>query len=59
MNNEFGNNMNETQYEDMRQQLNTLKKKLGAQEIINDHLIRRTMRNQVNSISRFISLFHW
>ena len=52
MNNEFDNKMNETQYEDMRQQLNTLKKKLGAQEIINDHLIRRTMRNQVNSISR-------
>ena len=51
MNNEFGNNMNETQYEDMRHQLNTLKKKLGAQEIINDHLIRRSMRNQVNSIS--------
>ena len=28
MNNNFENNLNETQFEDMRQQLNTLKKKL-------------------------------
>ena len=45
MNNEFENNMNETQFEDMRQQLNTLKKKLDEQEIVNDHLMRRSMRN--------------
>ena len=31
MNNNFENNMNETQFEDMRQQLSTLKKKLGEQ----------------------------
>ena len=29
MNNEIENNMHEPQFEDMRQQLNTLKKKLG------------------------------
>ena len=52
MNNNFENNLNETQFEDMRQQLNTLKKKLGEQEIVNDRLMRRSMRNQVNSITR-------
>ena len=52
MNNNFENNLNETQFEDMRQQLNTLKKKLDEQEIVNDRLIRRSMRNQVNNITR-------
>lgn len=52
MNNEFENNMYETQFEDMRQQMNTLKKKLDAQEIVNERLIRRSMRNQVNTITR-------
>ena len=52
MNNNFENNMNETQFEDMRQQLNTLKKKLGEQEIVNDRLMRRSMRNEVNTITR-------
>ena len=52
MNNEFENKQNETQFEDMRQQLNTLKKKLDEQEILNDHLMRRSMRNEVNTISR-------
>lgn len=52
MNNNFENNMNETQFEDMRQQLNTLKKKLGEQEIVNDRLIRRSMKQEVNKISR-------
>ena len=52
MNNNFENNMNETQFEDMRQQMNTLKEKLSKQEIVNDHLMRRSMRNQVNSIAR-------
>ena len=46
MNNNFENNMNETQFEDMRQQLNTLKKKLGEQEIVNDRLIRRSMKQE-------------
>ena len=52
MNNNFENNMNETQFEDMRQQLNTLKKKLDEQEIVNERLMRRSMRNQVNNITR-------
>ena len=52
MNNNFENNMNETQFEDMRQQLSTLKKKLGEQEIVNDRLMRRSMRNEVNTIAR-------
>ena len=52
MNNDFENNMNETQFEDMRKQLNTLKKKLGEQEIVNDRLVRRSMRNEVNNITR-------
>ena len=43
---------NDFELENMRQQMNTLKNKLGKQEIINDHLIRRSMRNQVNSINR-------
>ena len=51
MNNEIENNMHEPQFEDMRQQLNTLKKKLGEQEIVNDRLIRRSMRDQVNKIN--------
>jgi hypothetical protein len=51
MNNEFENKQNEPQFEDMRQQLNTLKKKLGEQEILNDHIIRRSMRKEVNNIN--------
>ena len=52
MNNNFENNMNETQFEDMRQQLNTLKKKLGEQEIVNDRFIRRSMKNDAGKITR-------
>lgn len=52
MNNNFENNMNETQFEDMRQQLNTLKKKLGEQEIVSDRIVRRSMRDQVSNITR-------
>ena len=52
MNTEFENNMNETQFEDMRQQMNTLKKKLGKQEIVNEHLMRRSMKKEVSSITR-------
>ena len=52
MNENFENNMNGTQFEDMRQQLNTLKKKLGNQEILNERMMRRSMRNEVNNINR-------
>lgn len=52
MNNEFENNMNETQFDDMRQQLKTLKKKLSEQDIINDRLIRRSMKDTAGQINR-------
>ena len=38
--------------EDMRQQMTTLKNKLNQQEIVNDRLMRRSMRNEVNTITR-------
>ena len=38
--------------ENMRQQLNTLKNKLGEQEIVNDRIMRRSVRNEVNNITR-------
>ena len=45
--------MNENfDFENMRQQMTTLKNKLNQQEILNDRLIRRSMRNEVNTIAR-------
>ena len=44
--------MNDMELESMRQQLGTLKKKLNEQEILNDRVIRRSMRNEVNTITR-------
>ena len=38
--------------EEMRQQMTILKNKLNQQEIVNDRLIRRSMRNEVNNINR-------
>ena len=38
--------------ENMRQQMTTLKNKLNQQEILNDRLMRRSMRNEVNTIAR-------
>ena len=52
MNNEFENNMNETQFDDMRQQLTTLKNKLNQQEIVNDRLIRHSMKKTAGDINR-------
>ena len=52
MNNEFGNNANDMELESMRQQMNTLKKKLDEQEILNDHLMRRSMKKEVSNITR-------
>ena len=43
---------NEFELEDMRQQLNTLKKKLDQQEIVNDRLMRLSMKKEVNKITR-------
>ena len=36
----------------MRQQLTTLKQKLNEQEIVNERLMRRSMRNTVSNITR-------
>ena len=36
----------------MREQMNTLKKKLNEQEIVNDRIIRKSMRNTANNIKR-------
>ena len=45
--------MNENfELENMRQQMKTLKNKLNQQEIVNDRLMRRSMRNEVNKITR-------
>ena len=38
--------------EEMRQQMTTLTNKLNQQEIVNDRLIRRSMRNEVSNINR-------
>ncbi len=42
----------DTQLEEMRQQLTMLKQKLNEQEIVNERLMRRSMRNTVSSITR-------
>ena len=43
---------NDFELESMRQQMNTLKNKLNQQEILNDRVMRRSMRNEVNTIAR-------
>jgi hypothetical protein len=43
---------NDMELESMRQQLDTLKEKLNQQDILNDHIIRRSMKNDVNNITR-------
>ena len=43
---------NEIELENMREQMNTLKKKLDKQEIINDNLIRQSLKRNTNSINR-------
>ena len=42
----------DTQLEEMRQQMQMLKNKLDKQEIVNDHMIRRSMKNTAGNISR-------
>ena len=42
----------DTQLEEMREQMNTLKKKLEQQEIINDRIIRQSLRRNTSSINR-------
>ena len=38
--------------ENMRQQLATLKEKLNQQDILNDHIMRRSVKKDVNTITR-------
>ena len=45
-------NNNEFELENMRQQMTTLKNKLNQQEIVSDRLVRRSMKNEVNNITR-------
>ena len=43
--------MNDFELNSMRQQMETLKKKLSAQEIVNDRIIRQSMKKTASSIS--------
>ena len=43
---------NDFDLESMRQQMTVLKNKLNEQEIVNDRLVRRSMRKEVNNITR-------
>lgn len=43
---------NDFDLENMRQQMTMLKNKLNKQEIVNDRLVRRSMKNEVNTITR-------
>ena len=55
MNNDYQNpqnTLNDMELENMRQQLNTLKKKLEQQEIVNDQMIRRSMKKTASNINR-------
>ncbi len=52
MNNDFATKFDDSQLEDMRQQMATLKKKLDRQEIINDRVMRNSMKKNVSSITR-------
>ena len=52
MNNDFEQRFDDTQLEDMRQQMAVLKRKLERQEVVNDQLIRQMMRRNVSSLNR-------
>ena len=45
-------NNNDFELDEMRQQMTMLKNKLNKQEIVNDRLMRRSMRDEVNTITR-------
>ncbi len=42
----------DTQLEEMREQMNTLKKKLEQQEIVNERIIRKSIRHAASNINR-------
>ncbi len=43
--------MEELNFDEMREQITLLKQKLDRQEIVNDHLLRETMRNRMGTIN--------
>ena len=45
-------NNNDFDFENMRQQMTMLKNKLNQQEIVNDRLIRHSMKKTAGNISR-------
>ena len=49
-------NNNEFELENMRQQMTTLKNKLNKQEILNDHIMRRSMKKEVNNLTRYYNI---
>lgn len=52
MNNDFQNTQNNMELENMRQQMTTLKNKLNQQEIVNDRLMRHSMKKTASDINR-------
>ena len=48
------NTTNNFEMDEMRQQMETLKKKLGQQEIVNDRLMRRSMKSRMSWINRYL-----
>ena len=44
----------DTQFEEMRLQMETLKKKLEKQEIVNEHFLRKSMRKNISKINKNI-----
>ena len=47
---------NDFELENMRQQMETLKKKLDQQEIVNDHFIRHSMEKTASNINRMYTI---
>ena len=48
------NATNNFEMDEMRQQMETLKKKLDAQQIVNDRLMRRSMKSRMSWINRYL-----
>ena len=52
MNNDYQTPQPDMELENMRRQMNTLKKKLEQQEIVNDRIIRQSMKKTAGNITR-------
>ncbi len=48
------NNINNSEFEQMRSQLEIMKRKLDRQEILNDRLVRQAMQQKVSWIKKYI-----